>query len=163
LEKQGVSKEDIRGIYAPKEKEKVKEKVKEKDIKEKPKVFPFEEIWAQYPKRVGKKEALRHFNASVKTEQDWKDIQTALKNYLEYLKRKQETEEFIQYGSTWFNNWRDWVNYKKPINREEADEGRFDDGLPKEKPELTEEELKKIHEEAERLKVKIRQKARKSS
>ena len=121
------------------------------------KTFPFEEIWAQYPKRVGKKEAERHFRASVKTEQDWEDIQTALKNYLEYLKRKQEIEEFIQYGSTWFNNWRDWVNYKKPVNREEADEGRFNDDLPKEKPELTEEELKKIHEEAEKLKAKIRQ------
>jgi uncharacterized phage protein (TIGR02220 family) len=33
LEKQGVSKEDIRGIYAPKEKEKVKEKVKEEEKK----------------------------------------------------------------------------------------------------------------------------------
>lgn len=76
--------------------------------------FPFEEIWAQYPKKLGKKEAERHFRASVKTEQDWKDIQTALKNYLE--SERVAVRGVIQDGSTWFNwRWKDWLTQKEAV------------------------------------------------
>ena len=71
----------------------------------------FEEIWIKYPNQVGKKEALRHFKVSVKTENDWKDINRALDNYLKTEKFK---KGFIQNGSTWFNNWRDYINYREP-------------------------------------------------
>lgn len=66
----------------------------------------FEYLWMVYPKRVGKKEALRHFNASVKTEKDLSDIKLGLNNYMQSDTVK---KGFIQNGSTWFNNWRDWV------------------------------------------------------
>lgn len=76
--------------------------------------YSFEEIWEKYPKRVGKKAAERHFNSSVKTDQDWTDINNALKSY-------QQTDTvkkgFIQNGSTWFNNWRDYVPEKPPEDR----------------------------------------------
>jgi len=73
-------------------------------------LFSFEEIYFKYPKRVGRKEAGQHFKANVKTEQDWQDIQTALKNY---LASKRVAKGFIQNASTWFNNWRDWINFKE--------------------------------------------------
>lgn len=68
----------------------------------------FEPIWIQYPlkSRVGKKNALRHFNASVKTTEDLEAIQTALKNYLECENVK---KGYVKNASTWFNEWRDWV------------------------------------------------------
>lgn len=69
----------------------------------------FETLWLKYPNKDGKKDALRHFNASVKTEQDWADIQQALENYLQSKKVK---EGYIKNGSTWFNNWRDWIDFK---------------------------------------------------
>lgn len=68
--------------------------------------FDFESIWLKYPKRDGKKDAMRHFKASVKTEQDWNDINKALQNY---IKSEPVQKGFIKNGSTWFNNWRDWV------------------------------------------------------
>lgn len=71
-------------------------------------VFNFEKIWELYPKQLGKKEAIRHFNASVICEQDWLDINKALKNYLVCSEVK---KGFIKNGSTWFNNWRDWINF----------------------------------------------------
>ena len=75
--------------------------------------FAFDVIWTMYPQksRVGKKAAVRHFEASVKTDQDFEDIQTALKNYLasDVVKKG-----FVQNGSTWFNQWRDWVDVKPP-------------------------------------------------
>ena len=93
------------GLVSPKAGDKVKVKViKERIVKENQ--HDFESVWIKYPKMVGKKDAERHFRASVKTEQDFADIQTALENY-----KKSDTvaKNFIQNGSTWFNNWRDWI------------------------------------------------------
>jgi hypothetical protein len=68
--------------------------------------FNFDTIWSKYPNKDGRKAAERHFISSVKTEQDYKDIQTALNNY---LASETVAKGFIKNGSTWFNNWRDWV------------------------------------------------------
>ena len=73
--------------------------------------FDFEKIWGMYPQRIGRKAAERHFYASVQTEQDWQDIQKAV---VIYSKSEKVQRGFIQNGSAWFNNWRDWVNHKEP-------------------------------------------------
>lgn len=67
----------------------------------------FEEIWNQYPKRLGKKEAFKHFKTSVLSEGDLASIKTALKHY---MGSAAVARGFVQNGSTWFNNWRDWIN-----------------------------------------------------
>ena len=66
----------------------------------------FEALWVKYPNRQGKKDALRHYKASVLTDQNRTDIEQALNNYLQC---KQVKEGFIKNGSTWFNQWQDWV------------------------------------------------------
>ena len=71
----------------------------------------FEKIWQIYPKRDGKKAAIRSFNASVKTEKNWIDINLALKNY---LNSKDVKKGYIKNGSTWFANWEDWIEYLEP-------------------------------------------------
>lgn len=78
--------------------------------REKQEIFSFEEIWKKYPNRDGRKQAEKSFNASVKTGQDWRDINTALENY---LGSKNVLKGFIKNGSTWFNNWRDWVDWNE--------------------------------------------------
>lgn len=70
--------------------------------------FDFEFIWSQYPNRIGKKQALKHFNTSVRTQDDYLNIQKALANY---LNSKAVKSGYIQNGSTWFNNWQDWIDY----------------------------------------------------
>lgn len=72
----------------------------------------FNAVWLKYPKRVGKKSAYRHFKASVKTEQDVNNLWIALKHYLE---SKPVAQGFIQNGSTWFNNWQDWIDHQEKI------------------------------------------------
>ncbi|BDV44106.1 hypothetical protein GURASL_30290 [Geotalea uraniireducens] len=67
----------------------------------------FERLWAHYPKRDGKKQALKHFQASVKTQQDMHDIKLALFHYCQDVDGRDP--QFIKNGSTWFNNWRDWI------------------------------------------------------
>ncbi len=74
----------------------------------------FESLWQEYPKRLGKKQALRHFMASVKTEADVIRIRNALAKYRAHVAGKER--EFIQHASTWFNNWQDWENFEEDKN-----------------------------------------------
>lgn len=76
-------------------------------------VFDFEKIWLLYPpkNRVGKKEAVRHFEASVKSAKDYEDIQISIKNY---LLTDPVRKGFVKNASTFFNNWRDFVSITPP-------------------------------------------------
>ena len=67
----------------------------------------FEQIWTLYPSKIGKKRAENYFYSSVQTEEDFEKMKIALENY----KRSERVKNnFIQNASTWFNNWRDWVD-----------------------------------------------------
>ncbi len=86
---------------------------KEEEYKEEKEVFDFEKIWLLYPpkNRVGKKEAVRHFEASVKSAKDYEDIQISIKNY---LLTDPVRKGFVKNASTFFNNWRDFVSITPP-------------------------------------------------
>lgn len=73
----------------------------------------FERLWQRYPVKDGRKDAERHFSASVKTEQDLSDIDVALTNYLKHIGLNEWKRP--KNGKTWFNNWRDWVKWKEPV------------------------------------------------
>lgn len=77
----------------------------------------FNDLWGKYPRRDGRKEALRHFVASVKTEKDVEDIKLAVDNYIKYLKDNKIEPKFVKMGSTWFNNWQDWIECKSTPQR----------------------------------------------
>lgn len=83
----------------------------------------FEELWFRYPRRDGRKEAEKHYNASVESEQDRKDISAALDNYVKKLKKDHTEPRYIKKGSTWFNNWRDWIPGQATMNK--RDEVRY--------------------------------------
>jgi hypothetical protein len=110
LKKEGALKGLERSLQGRKDMDMVKDKVKDKGVigGENNK---FEEIWAKYPNKDGKKSASGYFQASVKTEQDWQDINKALENY---LKSEKVLKGYIKNGSTWFNNWRDWIISPEP-------------------------------------------------
>lgn len=67
----------------------------------------FELLWAVYPRKDGKKAARRHYAASVKTDADMDMINCALGNYLDSVEGKDP--QYVKNGSTFFNNWRDWI------------------------------------------------------
>lgn len=73
----------------------------------------FDAVYAQYPRKMGRKAALKHFQSSIKTEADLASIQDALNNYKAYLVEKKIEDQYVQHASTWFNNWRDWIGYYK--------------------------------------------------
>ena len=50
--------------------------------------------------------------SAEKTAEDFTNILKALKNYLD---SDRVSKEYIQNASTWFNNWRDWIDFKEPV------------------------------------------------
>lgn len=86
----------------------------------------FIEIWQMYPKRVGRKHAERHFLASVKDDLALSSIRQALGHY---KSSKTVLEGFVKNGSTWFNEWEDWVDYQEESPDFKARMARM--GVPK--------------------------------
>ena len=77
----------------------------------------FSSIWKSYPNKDGRKLAFKHFIASVKTQKNWDNINIALTNYKKMLEI--ETWKNPKNGSTWFNNWMDWIDYEPPPERKD--------------------------------------------
>ena len=82
--------------------------------------FDFDSLWKRYPKPLGKKQAEKHFRASVKTEEDFANINKALNNYCKTENVVKCNTQFIQHGSTWFNNWQDWIIMKPTKSEPES-------------------------------------------
>ena len=76
----------------------------------------FDCLWEQYPRRLGRKQALVAFRKTVKTDANLAEIETALKNFL-ILDYPTREPKYVPYGSTWFGNWQDWVHYTAPEPR----------------------------------------------
>ena len=74
----------------------------------------FEELWGKYPSKDGKKEAIRHFKATVKNDDDFSRCSRGLENYLKHLALPQNSFKNPKNGKTWFNNWQDWENWQEP-------------------------------------------------
>jgi len=104
-------------------------------VKDKEKTEPnrkqwFIDVWSRYPSKIGRKEAERHFLASVRNEVHLHQINTALENY---LKSERVEKGYIQNGKTWFNNWTDWIDFiEKKSEKNEYSELQKKFGLRKE-------------------------------
>lgn len=68
----------------------------------------FEELWKIYPRKVGKKDAFKHYKAAIKNGTTNEQIRQGIENYNAWLKAKNETE-YIKHGSTFFSKeaWND--------------------------------------------------------
>ena len=106
------------------------------DKKEDKYMSTFEELWKEYPNKDGKKEAIRHFKTTVKTDADRLNVKKALLNYLQSTNVK---KGFIKNGSTWFNNWQDWIDFTGAAIEEKPPS--IDD-IPDYKPGMTYQEFK---------------------
>ena len=80
----------------------------------------FDTLWSSGAwRKFGKQEARRRFQASVKTEDDWRDIQMARDAYNAHCAKESWYTPML--GSVWFGatkGWRNWV--PEPEERVEA-------------------------------------------
>ena len=69
----------------------------------------FEELWAIYPRKEGKRDALRHFKAALKDGSTVDEIREGLERYLEHIRANGTQPKYIAQGSTWFcqRRWED--------------------------------------------------------
>lgn len=102
-------------------KERKGKEIKGKEI-QKAIIFNFDDIWSKYPKRIGRKQAFKHFKASVVSEADFDNIRVALANYTQ---SERVLKGYVQNGATWFNNWKDWVDYKEEICKKCNNKGKY--------------------------------------
>ena len=83
---------------------------KNKQLKPEPLLSDFfEKLWRAYPRKDGRKEAERHFHATVKNDSDKERINLALGAYLDHIERESTPQKYIKTGKVWFNNWHDWI------------------------------------------------------
>lgn len=66
----------------------------------------FNQLWEKYPKKHGREAAYKAFLKTVKTDEDWENIQKALDNYCD---SKEVESGFAMKGARWFGLWEEWV------------------------------------------------------
>jgi uncharacterized protein YdaU (DUF1376 family) len=70
----------------------------------------FDLAWRQYPRKLGKDAARRHFDAQVKSRADLAALLGAIANYRREIAILQRDDAHVLHGSTFFNGrWRDYA------------------------------------------------------
>lgn len=98
----------------------------------------FEKLWELYPRKQGKKDALKHYEKSRKSGSTYEEIEEGLRSYVGFIEAYEKDVQFIKMGSTFFSQeaWRDkWEigngrNGKERMGQvhhrsAESDSGRF--------------------------------------
>ena len=116
-----------------------KEKEIEKDINNNI-IDEFETLWKMYPNKKGKDKALGYYKKARKSGTTFEDVEQGIKNYCKEIEIKKTSKQYIQHGSTWFNNkgWLDdyelteekGATNNEIITRVDAD-GKFEGWQPK--------------------------------
>lgn len=77
----------------------------------------FEELWQMYPRKEGKRDAYRHFQAALKDGADPAEIRAGIERYVRKLKAEGTPTRYTMQGSTWFcqRRWTDeFTEEEKP-------------------------------------------------
>lgn len=90
----------------------------------------FEELWKLYPRKDGKKDALRYYQRARKKGTTFEQVKAGILNYCEYIRKEGKELNYVAYGSTWFNGerWNDeYVTTKQPTTLDIAQTMDFSD------------------------------------
>jgi len=80
-----------------------------KDIKTCPKFYEFPIAWKAYPAQIGRKDAERHYRATVKKQPDHARLMEGMRRYKEFV--LEDGRPWLN-GSTFFNQWQEWVEFE---------------------------------------------------
>lgn len=84
----------------------------------------FEIIWAEYPRKLGKANALKSYIKARKKGTTKEDVWNGLNDYLNYIKIEKVDTQYIKHGSTWFNqeSWNDDYSIKRELTTKDLAE-----------------------------------------
>lgn len=68
-----------------------------------------EQIYAKYPKKMGKSRGFKTALSQCKNTEDFDLLDKAVLNYVDFLYREGTERKFILYFSTFMSQWRDWL------------------------------------------------------
>lgn len=92
----------------------------------------FELLWKKYPRKIGKTKALQSFIKARKTKKyTYEQIENGLNKYIEYLEMNGTDEQFIQHGSTWFNQENFLSEYESTQFQKKPQLSRFNQSMLK--------------------------------
>lgn len=75
----------------------------------------FEVIWAKYPNKKGKANALKAYIKARKKGTTKEDVMIGINNYIRYIQIEKIEPQYVKHGSTWFNQecWNDDYTIKR--------------------------------------------------
>ena len=79
-----------------------------------------EEIYKQYPRKLGKSQGMRKAQKEIQTVFELDDLQMAIANYKAHLERENVSAKYVLYFSTFMNQWRDWLDEGQGQNEREG-------------------------------------------
>jgi len=62
----------------------------------------FEELWKLYPKKTGKKDALKHYTVARKKGTTYEEVLKGIENYNQHIEQNHIEDRYIKGGSSWF-------------------------------------------------------------
>ena len=63
----------------------------------------FETLWKLYPRKQGKKDALKHYKRAVKEGTSDSEIREGIQSYVGYIEKNNVDKRYVKHGSAWFN------------------------------------------------------------
>ena len=63
----------------------------------------FEALWKLYPRKQGKKDALKHYKRAVKEGTTDAEIEAGIQSYVGYIEKNNVDKRYVKHGSAWFN------------------------------------------------------------
>ena len=78
----------------------------------------FDDLWKKYPRKQGKKDALRHYTAARKCNVPYETINEGLDRYIAYINRNGIEQSFTKYGSSWFCEWAWEDDYSQDFSKD---------------------------------------------
>ncbi len=76
--------------------------------------FDFESLYARYPRHEGKKAGMAKLAKTIKTTDQYRDLERALENYVCQCIADKTERKFVKHWGTFCNNWTDYVMVDAP-------------------------------------------------
>lgn len=72
--------------------------------------FDLERLYQLYPRKIGKTVGMKKAVRDVKSEQDYADLEAAIRRFTAHLRASGTEPQYIPYFQTFMTSWRDWLD-----------------------------------------------------
>jgi len=79
----------------------------------------FEEFWKKYPRKIGRRAAEKIYKREINNAQDHDKLIFSLEKYLRSIEDLKTQKQFVKYGSTFMNSWKDWFELEESVEEAE--------------------------------------------